>query len=358
MDKSIKYTEEQGRYFEGIIQDVSQHKDFGKRNPVDIGIECGYPEDVMLELIQMLYSQKKYYFIAKKQDHYYLVSVNRANWSVTVIKEVDWFWADDVKIKDNIMAHLCKRNKLFLTGNKIKWENIESGKKGEFFSPVSLSTMILTDGGIIAFGDSTVVKFHFDGSKLEQKNLRELSRGGVQAEFLVENDGKIYLVERHSIWCIDKDFQKPKKLYEWNLNKPEVIAAECYKGKFYYYLYDEKKMECDKYYEGVKVGKDKYLSNHIMRSEPGSAHYGEVVEIISTENCKLIKNRIYARKLGLIVDLGSEGVAKNNWLRNKGVTGIFSEDIFIGVKGKDYYDDNIVKIDLKNERKPVVLPIK
>ena len=40
-----QYTEAEKQYYMGIIKAISEHADFGKRNPVDIGIDCGYTEE-------------------------------------------------------------------------------------------------------------------------------------------------------------------------------------------------------------------------------------------------------------------------------------------------------------------------
>ena len=35
---------------EQMMRAITEHKDFGKRNPVDIGIECGYSEKELLDI--------------------------------------------------------------------------------------------------------------------------------------------------------------------------------------------------------------------------------------------------------------------------------------------------------------------
>lgn len=40
--------------YEKIMQDIYRHKDFGQRNPVDIGIELGYPEQDIVEMLQSI----------------------------------------------------------------------------------------------------------------------------------------------------------------------------------------------------------------------------------------------------------------------------------------------------------------
>ena len=49
-----KYTEEKKQYYMNIMKAISEHEDFGKRNPVDIGIDCGYTEEDVLGMIEML----------------------------------------------------------------------------------------------------------------------------------------------------------------------------------------------------------------------------------------------------------------------------------------------------------------
>ena len=47
------YTKEEREFYESIMQEIRSHQDFGKRNPVDIGIECGYSEDDVMGMIYM-----------------------------------------------------------------------------------------------------------------------------------------------------------------------------------------------------------------------------------------------------------------------------------------------------------------
>lgn len=47
------YTKEEREFYESILQEIRSHQDFGKRNPVDIGIECGYSEDDVMGMIYM-----------------------------------------------------------------------------------------------------------------------------------------------------------------------------------------------------------------------------------------------------------------------------------------------------------------
>lgn len=53
-----KYSEENTQYYMDIVKAISEHEDFGKRNPVDLGIECGFTEDDVLRTIERFRPQK------------------------------------------------------------------------------------------------------------------------------------------------------------------------------------------------------------------------------------------------------------------------------------------------------------
>ena len=42
-----------------MMKEISEHKDFGRKNPVDIGTECGYTEEDVLDMIHMLQQKKE-----------------------------------------------------------------------------------------------------------------------------------------------------------------------------------------------------------------------------------------------------------------------------------------------------------
>ena len=48
------YQEEKKEQYENMMEEIAVHPDFGKRNPVDIGIECGSQEESVLEMIYLL----------------------------------------------------------------------------------------------------------------------------------------------------------------------------------------------------------------------------------------------------------------------------------------------------------------
>lgn len=58
----MEYTKEK---YDQMIKEISEHKDFGKRNPVDIGVECGYSEEEVMKLLQS-FSQND--FVAENKN--------------------------------------------------------------------------------------------------------------------------------------------------------------------------------------------------------------------------------------------------------------------------------------------------
>ena len=53
----VNYTKEQKEFYQNMMEEIGNHEDFGKRNPVDIGIDCGYSEEDVTEMIQMCQSE-------------------------------------------------------------------------------------------------------------------------------------------------------------------------------------------------------------------------------------------------------------------------------------------------------------
>ena len=105
-------------YYEKMMEEIGTHPDFGKRNPVDIGIECGYSEDDVMGMIHFLQGLKgkqemktekgegreKHYFLLRnhnaaytgffrrkreKKRDCYIVSVDINTWSAERIKGVE-----------------------------------------------------------------------------------------------------------------------------------------------------------------------------------------------------------------------------------------------------------------------------
>ena len=154
-----KYTEEKKQYYMNIMNAISEHKDFGKRNPVDIGIDCGYTEEDVLGMIEMLRKMQgeedgkkatgeeknngnKYYFLLHQgyDEKAYIVSVDIDTWKVEIVKTVNKFnnitlfgdyiniWQIRKNIFVYVISHIDKEDGL-IVGKEVHWENLETGEQ-------------------------------------------------------------------------------------------------------------------------------------------------------------------------------------------------------------------------------------
>lgn len=91
---------------EQMMRAITEHKDFGKRNPVDIGIKCGYSEKELLDMMEKISveqeieenneqdGRKKYYFLIEGEfgednEFPWIVSVDSQNWEAKTVKKVE-----------------------------------------------------------------------------------------------------------------------------------------------------------------------------------------------------------------------------------------------------------------------------
>ena len=84
------------QYYENIIKKISEHKDWGKRNPLDIGKECGYSEEEIfaaLEIQQSENKEEKEYFILRNK----VISVNLQNRKVLLERKLNEKCNSEVK---------------------------------------------------------------------------------------------------------------------------------------------------------------------------------------------------------------------------------------------------------------------
>lgn len=129
------YTKEEREFYESILQEIRSHQDFGKRNPVDIGIECGYSEDDVMGMIYMCQD-----IVGEKQTQQEPIPV-RENWDLEgIIPFEDFVKIDFPKsvnpINDEIsykMTNVCYALKIDICyieaamkiGNKLKKSSLK-----------------------------------------------------------------------------------------------------------------------------------------------------------------------------------------------------------------------------------------
>ena len=374
-------------FYNEMMKTICTHKDSGKRNPVDIGVECGYSEEEVLEMIKFLSGakeksndfeeeKKKYFFIFSRKGTFYIVSVDIRDWSTQVVKKLsDYNHIGTLfDIKKNIFARVD-----FHKQKIIKWENLETKEVGKFFTNSDIEKILIVKSGIIATTSDQIILFKYDGGKIE-KNI------STYADILLEEDEKIYSISEslgyfyvfsptlevlkqkqynfpYEYRNIITDYENGK--LSWYLCKQEVHIFSSY--SYYWKKYTEDAINDISYNSSVSLsGKYSYEIRNSIRG-------------IRTKNFKLLQKKIYTvdekyevccfdRKLG-----GKSGAGQ--------VVGVFDEDIFIGIAihpnrqygdriaktlsksdlgnaGVDeHFGDAIIKIDLKNEREPVILPV-
>ena len=170
------YQEDKKEHYEKIMSEITGHPDFGKKNPVDIGIDCGYSEETVMEMIQFLYDFKdqpktegknedereKYYFLLKNTlwEEYCIASVNINTWETEWVKSVGTMPAL-FRIKGVIYAYVAST----MQGNVLAWENLETGDKGTFQVDGSIRDILIVDDGIVVITKRFFVLYCYQGKK-------------------------------------------------------------------------------------------------------------------------------------------------------------------------------------------------
>ena len=369
--------------YDQMVKEISEHKDFGKRNPVDIGMECGYPEEDVLEMLKMLSEkvekkemkreQDKYYFMLQRGDKGFIVSVDINTWSAKVVKNIpgtnirsaNQWHIGKWQIKNHIFVWTLERNKNFVQTESdgfLYWENLETGDQVKISIDFKIQSLLITDNEIIVIpqyydrGDE-IIGYGFDGS-IRKKHIDFW--GG---DWLLEGEDKFYGISSQRICCIDKDFENQKEL--WNIESNitanmSMVAAGFDESDFYCYRWKQISTgllsfgnQYDKFTEskGVKTSISGFSSCYDI-----SLPTMYPLEGITTKNYQLFQRKICRRNDFSTICTFNRHLDINN--NNGGsVVGIYNKDIIIGVCEDKYREDILMKIDLRNEKVPVKLAI-
>ena len=109
-----------------IIKEIKEHKDCGKRNPVEIGMECGYEQGDIINALSLMSAEKD----EEKKEHFILnngdvIEINLVNRKVKKIDKI--YDASKAKVNYGILAWQDENN-----DKKLLWENLYNHEKGEF----------------------------------------------------------------------------------------------------------------------------------------------------------------------------------------------------------------------------------
>ena len=234
------------QYYENIIKKISEHKDWGKRNPLDIGKECGYSEEEIfaaLEIQQSENKEEKEYFILRNK----VISVNLQNRKVLLERKLNEKCNSEVKY--GVLAWDDSEG-IFEHGKNLYWENLNTGDKGKFTLPedetkkrrAGFSSMfkkginkfwVLADG-ILINSSSDFYKIDYNGT------VNKLETDFWGADVVVEDEKNIYVADLFSVWSVNKDLSEAKILCKYDSGDSKTISAlEKDDDKIYYHVFDE-----------------------------------------------------------------------------------------------------------------------
>lgn len=343
--------------YKEMMEKILNHPKFENKNPVDMGLECGYSEMEVKEMIEYAYKVKekkqpeKVYFIVRSEDTY-LVSVDTNSFECQIIKKVPW---QNYQINGKILA--------FIDDKTIKWENVETGEMGEFSATGTIKEIAIVEDGILAYCtvpgclSYTITKFLYDG---EIRTIK--SPIDSYLKMMAEDDSGIYLVQNHCSSCrvyrISKDFNKIDEIKEYGDNTCNHIVVAGYDGyEFCYYGHKNDNI----YYKAYGKNGDKIEVPWIEKEQVWwNISYGtntDVEKLLVTDNYTL-------SGYGIIEGKGKVSPEICPWTTDASkltqTMAIPSKDVVLGVlKGGVFKLDNIVKIDLKNNSKGyIAIPLK
>lgn len=375
-------------YCKEMMNQICNHKDFGKRNPVDIGIECGYAEKDILEMIQKISDEQeseenkkdektgrtKYYFLVEgkfgeEDESPWIVSVDIQNWETKTVKKVEnyRYIGGSFCIKDNYFIYQKACN---LFGNQngnekiLYWENLETGEKRKLLLDSPINKFAFWDDNIFVLTDDELLLW--DTEKIIQRSERDVYISG---DTIVTTKNKLYFIGSQNVYEVNTNLSC-KEVFEGYHNAYDyrIGAVEYMDNELIWYMYKENLH----FFSDSSWTYRKYRESNINGySTDSEGFYASKVGTdfdslkgVFTKNYRLLQKEIRSiDNKKKICDFPR----KTDSYSNQGqVVAIPDKDIFIGVTsakvgnfyGIDLKEDAIIKIDLQEERKAEILPIK
>lgn len=363
-------------YYARMMNEISKHKDFGKRNPVDIGVECGYGEEDVLKMVKLLSEnadektlpkpENNYYFLLDRNENGIIVLVNINDWSVRTVKKIPEFFSLDMRPQYNKWQI---KGKIFAweTGEVLYWQDLETGKEGEkSFRGESIRAFRICQNGIFVCLDNAFIYIGFDETTRETTSKFNMFRE--PNLLLLEGEEKIYVVGSMETWSIDKKFQNQERVYKLDEDSYpgiNIIDTGIEKGKFYYDCFEKIRIGNYRIADCYRKISENNECNQMIVDNPrpicsDENDFRNIMEGVVTKKYRLLGQKIYTRdgRFGRCIF-----PIKIDYDNHGQVVGIYDKDIFIGVgekscdMGKSSWEENIIKIDLNNDDQPVFLPI-
>lgn len=348
-----------------ILREIMAHKDFGKKNPLDIGMELGYTQKDIFEALSIqepenaVQEQLEYFVL----NNGYVVSVNLINRKVSLVKKLDK--GCNAKIKYGILVWDDSKNGFSIGVKSLFWENLNNGEKGEFTLPEelqqqenplfrinkSIDRFFVLEDGILIKSSMDYYKVYYTGEVIK----KELDYF-YDADAVAEKDHKIYVAPIYRMWCMNSDLSNVESICEYEPDENRtVVGLEKDGDDIFYHVFDASGW-WHHYYrkynvDGERVQEDPFLTGDFIDA------IGYVVnpkEILTTKNYKAYSNAIYDRATGKAV----WGSAENPSFIYQ-VEAIYDKDIVLGCVSR-LWDKNklgITLFDLSKRNTPVFLPL-
>lgn len=355
-------------YYSRMMNEISKHKDFGKRNPVDIGVECGYAEDDVIAMIKWIAANAdngssedtgNYYFFVRKDKGAFIVSVDVNTWKVKVVKQVEDYTGNDYyDIKKNIFIRTSGNARKILL-----WEDINTGETKKWLSDESIERILILDSGIlIAFNKECLL---WDGETIVR--AKEFPLYFSSSTFWINVGENIYVYNRfRQIYVIDENLEG--EFREYDIKYPATSGLVTLEPEIHELGEDTGKLFGYGYYQ--RYGSGFFNTNMVYREFPidfemdgtttfsfprTMSEYPEVViRDFTTKQYILLGIEIYSRRQIKTDSWRVEPVCyfKRNIYR-KQVVADYENNIFVGLND----NDDIIKIDLENEREATIIPV-
>ena len=372
-------------YYNEILTAISEHKDFGKRNPIDIGIELGYPEEDIMEMIRGISEEEieedidedskpnKYFLVSDDRFGTYILSLNIKNWNIQKVQELEKY--DEVKgmfdIHGNLLVWQDKRTASDYEAKYLQWENLETGEQNKILTDASIIKFkILKTGKILIITTDEIIIW--DGKKdrkIYEPQYIEVCQEGT----IIEGKNCVYFLSQitSSIYKANKDWEITRI---WDGDKEAkgfvIGVAEYIDDQLYWWCYSKVIDEGIVFEDEQSTSENKYRKysereGYIDNKAPGfyteKINYGEgVLEAIHTKNYRLMQNEIWSiNNKHKLCDFVCCPDLENNNLRQ--IISIKNKDIFIGLTTEkdifDFKESMFIKIDLRKEREVTKIPI-
>lgn len=333
------------KYYMQIVQTILRQEDAETKNPIDVGIECGYPEEDVREAIELLKDMEKRRDneVVQVIVHRQILEVNTYDMTIKLVEELKDVGFNE-KVKNNI--YVCTTEGKLIA----RWKYLKTGKKGEYKSGKPIIGISIVNQDIILLLKDKIVKIKETG---EQKELCLVGLNESKFYALKEIERHIYIINNHIILRVDNEFEN----VECIVRSSGVIVAVYSKNRkdFGYVVEDAGQRKC--YTENGNIDKNifsKEALDNLLRSE--------VAELVETKNYYCFGDMLCINKkdnqemkLGKMSDEGMYGAIMfgdlinevfdlyNNF-PNSQISSVYSQDKIVYIK--EY--SKIVIMDLKN----------